>query len=123
MKESRVDYIQNRWPLLEKRMHRRDCLDWMKDNGYPEPPRSACTFCPFHHNDEWRRLKEQEPSEFDRAVAFERQMHEAQRNQEVLRGVPYLHQSCVPLDQVDFTKSDKGQMEFLQEECEGMCGL
>jgi len=122
MKKSRVDYIQNRWPLLERRMTRQHCLDWIKDNRYPQPPRSACTFCPFHSDGEWTRLQKEEPAEFERAVQFEKQMQEAQRNQEVLRGVPYLHSSCQPLDTVDFAK-ETGQQDMFHAECEGMCGL
>jgi hypothetical protein len=49
-------------------MRRSDCLDWMKDNGYSKPPRSACTFCPFHSMKEWRELKKNK-EEWDEIVA------------------------------------------------------
>ena len=26
---------------------------WLDRNNFKIPPRSACTFCPFHSNDEW----------------------------------------------------------------------
>jgi hypothetical protein len=58
MKINQIKYIQNVYPLVEKEMRRSDCLDWMKDNGYSKPPRSACTFCPFHSTKEWKRVKE-----------------------------------------------------------------
>ena len=47
-----------------------------------------------------------------------------------MRGVPFLHPSLVPLDQVDFrTDIERGQLSlWLDEqsfgnECEGMCGV
>jgi hypothetical protein len=37
----------------------------------------------------------------------------------------YLHNSCKPLDQIDFdSDEDKGQMTWdFKAECEGMCGV
>ena len=61
MKPSREKWITNRWPLVENRMSRRDCLNWMERNGYPTPPRSSCWFCPYHSNTEWKRLQNDEP--------------------------------------------------------------
>ena len=41
MKPSRNARIHNIWPLIEKKMSRSDCLAWMRDRGFPEPPRSS----------------------------------------------------------------------------------
>lgn len=124
MKPSRVDYIENIWPLIDAGMSRKDCLAWMKAAGYPEPPRSACVFCPFHGDAEWKRLKDDEPEEFRRAVDFEKKMHAAQASQEVLRGVPFLHASCEPLASVDFQGAkEKQQLEMFGAECSGLCGV
>ncbi len=72
MKPSSVKWSEHRWPLIDIRMNRHDCLLWMQDHDYPEPPRSACVYCPYHSNTEWRRLKEREPESFAKAVRFER---------------------------------------------------
>lgn len=123
MKPSREPWCQHRWPLIEKRMTRQKCLEWMESHGYPMPPRSACVYCPFHSNAEWRRLQREEPEEFARAVQFERDLHEATA-QTRMDGVPYLHSSLKPLDSIDFRSDvDKGQMLFWQDECMGMCGV
>lgn len=124
MKPSRETYIENRWPLIDIPMSRTDCLEWMTKHGYPEPPRSACTFCPFHSDDEWLNLKNNSPKEFQGAVDFERALTEAHKNQEVLLGTPFLHNSCVPLDEVKF-KGDEGrkQISLFGNECEGLCGV
>ena len=126
MKSSRVAWCKNRWPLIEKEMTRHDCMRWMSDKGYPTPPRSACVYCPFHSDNEWRRLQKEEPEEFERAVAFERNLQEIKRVSENMNGVPFLHRSLKPLDQVDFTTDQqKGQgiLHGFGAECEGLCGV
>jgi hypothetical protein len=118
-------WTQHRWPLIEKRMTRSHCIEWMTKNGYPEPPRSACYYCPFHDDDEWRRLKTQDPEHFQKAVEFDKTYRRLQNeNPGGLRIEVYLHKSCKPLDQVDFTDKDANQIDFdFSSECEGMCGL
>ena len=124
MKPASVQYINNRWPLIELKMSRNDCLQWMKRHDYPEPPRSACVFCPYHNDGEWRRLRGDAPEEFARAVAYEKRLHAAFDQQETLKTRPYLHKQLVPLDQVDLrTLEDHGQGVLFGDECEGMCGV
>lgn len=124
MKISRTPWIKNRWPLIELSMRRSDCLEWMNLNEYPEPPRSACVYCPFHNNHEWRRLKNDEPEAFQQAVEFEIRLQKAKENSDNFTTVPYLHRSLVSLESVDFsTAEDRGQLNLFENECEGMCGV
>jgi hypothetical protein len=125
VKHAREPWSQHRWPLIERRMRRSDCLDWMASKGYPLPPRSSCIYCPFHNNAEWRRLRDEEPKEWRKAILFEKQLQAVKRNTGKLTSTPFLHRSCVPLDQVDLsTDEDRGQGYFdFQAECEGMCGV
>lgn len=124
MKEHRnAPRIINRHPLADLRMHREDCKRWMQRKGFPEPPRSACTFCPYHNNSEWRRLKEQEPLEFQSAVEYELQLQTVLATSTVL-ATPFLHRSLVPLSEVDLsTEEENGQGNLFNNECEGMCGV
>lgn len=124
MKPSRVPYIAHKWPLLDMRMTRQDCLRWLTRNGYPVAPRSACVGCPFHGDDEWRNLKENAPLDFAAAVEDERRLQDAARRQNALDGMPYLHGSCQPLDTVDFqSRASHGQLSLFGNECEGLCGV
>ena len=119
-------WTQHRWPLIEKRMTRAHCLEWMKAKGLPEPPRSACYYCPFHDDNEWRRLKRDDPEHFNKAVQFDKEYRRSQNeNPGGLRIEVYLHKSCKPLDQVDFDYDKTcGQIDFdFNSECDGMCGL
>lgn len=103
-------------PIIWRRpgITREDCLNWNKKNGFPVPPRSACIGCPYHNNDEWRRIKA-DPKQWADAVAFDKAIRK-----HPIKGECFLHNSRIPLDQVDLEKSDPLQMEM---ECEGMCGF
>ena len=124
MKPSRDPWVSCRWPLIEKRISRQQCLEWMESHGHPSPPRSACVFCPYHGNKEWRRLQMEEPKEFDRAVKFEKDLQEAKANSQNFFTTPFLHNSCKPLDTIDFRSDvERGQGLLWDDECEGMCGV
>ena len=124
MKPSRVKGVTHVWPLIDLGMSRRKCLAWMEDHGYPHPPRSSCSFCPYHSDNEWRRLRDSEPEAFAAAVEYELRIQDAASQIYRLDAVPYLHSSRVQLTKVDFTTdAERGQMEFFGNECEGMCGL
>jgi len=126
MKTSRDKWAQNRWPLIEKDMTRHDCLRWIEKNGYPKPPRSACTYCPFHSDHEWRTLKADSPDEFQSAVDFERALqrtHASVKTEGKRQSAPFLHNSMIPLDEIDFSEdTTQGNLHF-HNECEGMCGV
>ncbi len=124
MKPSRDARITHRWPLIDGRINRHDCLRWMEKHKLPRPPRSACVYCPYHSDREWRRLRVEEPEEFAKAVVFDNDYREARKKCERANGLPYLHRSLVPLGQVDFsTDEDHGQQVMFGNECEGMCGV
>lgn len=124
MKPARRPWIKNRWPLIDLGMRRSDCINWMKNNGYPEPPRSACIYCPYRNNAEWRRLRDDEPEEFKKAVEFEKDFQNVKKKTINLHGVQFLHRSCIPLDQVDLsTATENGQIDMFGDECEGICGV
>lgn len=115
-KDSRVGWIQHRWPLIDARMSRRDCVGWMKSHGYNEPPKSACVYCPYQSHRQWRERKDKGGPEWEKVVRVSRQLE--------ARG-EYLTQSCEPIDLVDFsTDIERGQGELaFNNECEGMCGV
>ena len=111
----------NRWPLIEQRMTRRDCIAWLKRHDYPIPPKSSCIGCPFHSDAMWRRMRDHDPAAWADAVAIDRVIRTGLRG---IRGEVYLHRSAVPLDEVDLTTlEDLGQLDLFANECEGMCGV
>lgn len=116
--------IKHVFPLLDLYMTRNDCLSWMQKHGYPEPPKSACTFCPFHSDAMWEEIKAS--PEWESVVHFERELQRLAKEDTVTRGVPYLHRDCVPIDQVEFkpkTNKKLHQLNLFGNECSGMCGV
>lgn len=53
MKPSGEAWQINRWPLIEKRMTRQDCLTWLRHHECPIQPKSSCIGCPFHSDAMW----------------------------------------------------------------------
>lgn len=123
MKPSRIPYVKHSWPLIDEvSMSREDCKKYMLKNGYKEPPRSSCTFCPFHGDDEWRRIYG--TPDFEEAVQYEKDIQEVHKKQNALEGIPFLHQSCKPLDTINFKdKKAYKQLDIFGNECEGLCGV
>ena len=124
MKPSRIPWIECNWPLVDAGITRNDCLRWMVEKGYPDPPRSACVFCPFHSDDEWIRLRDEHPVAFEDAALFEERLQDAATKQEVLKGKPFLHSTCIPIRLVVFKeRAANKQISLFGNECEGMCGV
>lgn len=120
-------WMQKRFPLVEEGrwLTRGHCLEWLSTHGYPRPPRSACTFCPYRSDPEWRELKNSE-EDWQDAVAIDRLIRDFPA-----RGVArlqkggrlFVHWSKRPLEDVDLTDPHKDQIPLWGGECEGMCGL
>lgn len=121
MKPSREKMVTNIWPLVDRGITRSMCLDWMKNAGYPVPPRSACSYCPYHSDAEWLRIKTHEPETFAEAVKFERD-YQVSLGQTQVKAIPFLHRTCKPIDQIDFSP-DRTQPDLFGNECEGICGV
>lgn len=122
MKPARTPGFVARWPLIEQRMSRGDCMSWLRRNGFPVPQKSACWFCPFHGDAEWLRLKRNAPDAFKQACAYDDTMRS--HGLSGVRGRPFLHRSLRPLRDVDMNEN---QIEIGGEgwgnECSGHCGV
>ncbi len=128
VKRSRHTWCVHRWPLLELQMSRHDCQVWFARH-YPGRvlPRSACVFCPFHSQADWRRLRDRESGAWREAVRLDAAIRHASAKPASTKGEPakreqYVHRSCVPLEAADLDNPHPDQLSFL-DECDGMCGV
>jgi len=120
MKPARDKYILNRHPLIEAKMSRQDCIDYLKKENIPLPEKSACIVCPYHNDAYWHFMKTERPSEFADAVDFDKQVRNISRKEDEQL---YSHRSCKPLDEVEFDKKETDkQLDMFNNECEGLCG-
>jgi hypothetical protein len=136
--KSRASRIYERWvmgeapfkpvfPLLDKRMTRADCIAWLRENVPHEVPRSACVFCPFKSNAEWRRLRYTDPQGWARAIEIDDALRIP--GNVVNRGLDqklYIHRECIRLRSIDLDGKDRRQLLLdptWDDECAGMCGV
>lgn len=118
MKNSREKWIRHRWPLIEKRMSRGDCIKYVQNVLNVAPPRSSCLFCPFHNDKEWLHVKNGPKDEWKKVIEVENKLQELER----FKNVAFLHRDCKPIDTVEFYDGSD-QLDMFVNECEGMCGV
>lgn len=116
MRDSDVKYITNVYPLIDMRMTRADCVKWLTENNLEVPPKSACSFCPYHNHSMWRDVKAI-PQDWEKAVTVDEHIRNLRKPESL-----YLHPSRKPLAEIDFrTPQEKGQLELWDSECQGVC--
>lgn len=125
-------YKKSKWtvpvfPLIDRFMTRANCVDWLADKVPHETPRSSCTFCPFHSDHEWERLKREDPAGWSRAMEIDATLRDGSVMNRKHGQALFVHQSCRPLALVQLDTSPdprKAQttMNFTSE-CMGMCGV
>ena len=121
-------WITPEFPLIDRMMTRGDCLKWLIAFGVPhEVQKSACVFCPFKSNAEWRRLRDTDPAGWARAVEVDNALRvDGTVANRKLDQKLYVHRSCVPLERADLGDPDPRQYHLALNwtaECAGMCGV
>jgi hypothetical protein len=101
---------QRRFPLLELRMSRGDCIKLATDTFGP-PPRSSCWMCPNKSAHEWQLLKTESPNDFAKAVQFEKDIQKQDAE-------AWLTVNGIPLADVDFDNAVQGD---IFGNCSGGC--
>lgn len=119
MRDSDVKYISHRYPLVDLRMTRHDCVRWLERHGLEVPPKSACVFCPFHDMAAWRELKQRGGEDWYQAVEVDETIRHARPPYSL-----FVHPARIPLVNVDLrTPEDRGQLSLWDTECAGVCGV
>jgi len=117
--DTRARFRVRRFPLIQDLgWSRSDCEEWLAAE-HPDMivRRSSCTFCPFHLEGDWNRVRNSgDASDWEQAVAVD----EAIRDR-VPVGQAFLSTTRTPL--VELPVSTGGRETTMGDECEGMCGL
>ena len=131
MRTSDVKYIVHDYPLVDLRMTRGDCVHWLQTHDLDIPPKSACTFCPYHNLSAWKALKRAGGPDWDKAVAVDEAIrhkrehgsgkpggHEGQEGM-----LLFVHPACKSLPEAVDIPEDHGaeQLEFEIPCDSGMC--
>lgn len=116
MKPSGLQYITHKWPLVDMGFSRNDCISWLEERGLEIPPRSSCTFCPFHSTEEWRNVLEN-PIDLENAIMVDELIRDKKPPEQM-----FVHPSRTPLSLVGLDES-REQLRLWDEECSGVCGI
>jgi len=101
MSDSRVKFIRHRWPLIERKMTRNDCIEYLESHDLPIPVNSACKICPYRQASNWLEMG---PTEKNEVIEFDEQNR---HNPLAARGNStadqlYIWKGLIPISQVDF---------------------
>ena len=106
--------------MIEKRLRRHDCLQYMKDNNLPLPMKSSCVFCPYHDNKSWEEIQN-DTELWKIAIDVDESIRNLSNRGE--EDKMYLHKSCKPLKDIDFTDNQIDLFDGFDNECDGVCGI
>ena len=135
-KEPREKWKTHRFPLIdEMKWSREKCKEYLRETDLGLAPRSACVYCPYRSNREWREMKKDDPGSFAMACDYDDSIRGTRKRFGKTELPQYVHPSLIPLRDVDLSDPHGGQMKFkfgddevsvendMNSECEGMCGL
>jgi len=109
MKDSDVKYVKNVYPLIDKRISRKDCITWLEQHGLDVPPKSGCVFCPYTSASAWKQRKKEGGANWERAIEADLAIRNTRPNVNL-----FVHSSGLPLEEAVRIPEDYGasQMEM-----------
>lgn len=118
MRDSDVGYITHSYPLIDMRMTRLDCINYLQRHDVDVPVKSSCVFCPFHNKAAWREMAKENGDDWRKAVAVDEALRKVRPPYDL-----FVHSSRVPLAEVDMrSPEDFGQLAMFDESCDsGYC--
>ena len=115
MRDSDVRYIVNRYPLVERRLTRRDCVSWLMAHGLDVPPKSACVFCPYHSLGHWKAMKAEGGQDWEWAEAVDSAVRDQRPNHKC-----FIHPARKPLAAAVKIPEDEGAKQLgMDLPCDG----
>lgn len=117
IKQSKPKYEVRRYPLIEHRIYREQCIEYLKEHGWNEVERSACVCCPFRRDDEFNILTEKEKRELEELEdALNVDGYKIAENAEPTE--VRFHGTLVPIKERPYEDSTN-QMSLLDDLCDG----
>ena len=117
MKLSRVHRVTYKYPLIDRKITRSECKDYLEKNGFLNVKKSSCVFCPYHNNNQWRDIKSNYPEEWKKVLKVDSKIRDLTK-----KGISdrlYLHASRKPIEDA-YLQEDQEEL-FMCEE--GYCGI
>jgi hypothetical protein len=110
------------YPLIDLGLTREACRSLIASAGLPQPPKSACYFCPYTSRSQWTQMKQHAPDLFADAVAVEARLNE--KRAAMGKDDLYIHPALQPLDRATPDQPSLMDIFFDDMDCaSGYCGL
>lgn len=107
VKPSRHKWQRFRYPLIDMRMTKADCIKWLEDRGLPIPLSSHCRKCPLIGDKRQLEMREHDPKGWENRLQFDRDLRNGSvRLAASAKGDLFVHPSCVPLDEVELNEKE-----------------
>jgi len=107
IRDSDVAYITNRYPLVDLKMTRGDCIQWLQKNSLDVPVKSGCVFCPYNSMGRWKALKRDGGLDWDTAVKVDLLIRDKRPKWAV-----YVHPGRKPLEEAVSIPEDIGASQI-----------
>lgn len=107
--ESKQQYIQFQYPLIELGLTKEDVLSYFNSIGEEPPPRSVCNACFANSAEHFREMRRTRPADFAQAVKVDQEVRDL--TQFGVRDIVFVCSSCIPL-----TELDREAIEGFEEE-------
>ena len=75
VKDAKVKRDINRYPLVDLKLKRNDCIKIVAETGLPMPPKTACVGCPYLPAARFIELNFENPNDFKRAEKIDNLMN------------------------------------------------
>jgi hypothetical protein len=125
---SKIKFMENRYPLLVKRIYRQDCAEWLESRGLPVPIKSSCVGCPFRRASEWLEMRNNGDDEWQDVIAFDEKIRNAS-----IPGIDadelFVYRHAEPLSEADLEADARRERQHYGTQlpmfaCEsGFCGV
>lgn len=123
------------FPLARLGWTRAKCLTFLAGRVPHPVPRSACVFCPYRSDAEWKHLRDTDPDGWAKACIIDDAIRDPESaSARGMKSELYLHRQCIPLAMVDIDAGaarEASRLErtgrqldlFSADDCVGMCGV
>jgi hypothetical protein len=101
-----------KYPLIEMRMTKQECIKWLEENNKPARLSSACKKCPLLGNRERRQIRDNDPKGWEETLQFDDDLRNGDlRITATAKGELFMSDKFIPLRELNIDE-DNSQMSI-----------